>query len=149
MTASQPATRYLAAPPEEVQAILSDPAALPPWNEAFLSVSGPPRASTGVRYSLAVRPGLRGYWEYTTIAPDRIEAVWTVPGFHEHAVWTLRPEGEGTTVTHTFQHSGALAAVLSRAYRGVAALRLERLGQRVLLANSRSTPASGLPLVPP
>ncbi|HEY2673601.1 MAG TPA: SRPBCC domain-containing protein [Rugosimonospora sp.] len=129
---SQPASMRLPAPPDQVHAILVDPLALPQWNEAFLSISGPPRPVPGLRYRLTVRPGLPGHWEYTAIQPDRVEAVWGMPGFHEQATWTLRPQDGGTLVTHDFQHTGWLASVLSNAYRGVEDLRLRRLERRLL-----------------
>ncbi|MET8141526.1 hypothetical protein ABZU32_14560 [Sphaerisporangium sp. NPDC005288] len=57
-----------------------------------------------------------------------------VPGVgsrRENGTWLLRPRAEGgTVVTHGFQHQGPLARALSRAYRGVAELRLDRLSQR-------------------
>lgn len=111
----QTASARLATGSDRIYAVLTDPLALPQWNEAFLSISGPPQPVAGVRYRLAVRPGLPGHWEYTTIQPDLIEAEWSVPGFRERGTWTLRPhEGGGTLVTHAFQHTGPLAAVLSR-----------------------------------
>jgi hypothetical protein len=62
------------------------------------------------------------------IEPDRVEFVWEVPGFHETASWMIGPEGE---VTHGFSQSGPLAAVLRPAYRGIAAVRLGRLTNRL------------------
>jgi len=38
----------------------------------------------------------------------------------------------GTVVTHSFEHQGPLARLLSNAYRGVAELRLDRLTQRTI-----------------
>jgi hypothetical protein len=75
-----------------------------------------------------VRPGLTGWLEYTAITPDRIEISWQVPGFREQGVWLLQ---EGA-VTHSFEHAGPLAAVLRNSYRGIAAVRLERLKHRML-----------------
>jgi hypothetical protein len=108
--------------------VLLDPLALPLWNEAFLSVDGPKTPEVGLRYKLRVRPGLNGWLEYTAIAPDRIEMTWQVPGFRERGVWLL----EDGLVTHSFEHAGPLAAVLRSAYRGIAAVRLERLRERLL-----------------
>jgi uncharacterized protein YndB with AHSA1/START domain len=139
MTA-QRATMHLAAPPQDVRDVLLDPLALPQWNEAFRSIAGPPQPTVGTRYQLTVRPGLPGHWEYTAIEPDRVEASWHMPGFHEHGTWTLRAQRTGTLVTHAFDHTGPLAAVLSNAYRGVAQLRLHRLDRRLLTIHRPATP---------
>ncbi|GAA1611905.1 hypothetical protein GCM10009789_77810 [Kribbella sancticallisti] len=109
--------------------VLLDPLALPLWNEAFLSIDGPQTPEVGVRYELRVRPGLNGWLEYTEITPSRIEMTWHVPGFRERGLWLL----EDGLVTHSFEHAGPLAAVLRSAYRGIAAVRLERLQQRLLV----------------
>ena len=108
--------------------VLLDPLALPLWNEAFLHIDGPPVPSVGTRYTLRVRPGLSGWLEYTAITSDRVEITWQVPGFHELGIWSI----EDGRVTHSFEHTGPLAAVLRSAYRGIAAVRLERLRERVL-----------------
>lgn len=107
--------------------VLLDPLALPAWNEAFLSIDGPETPEVGQRYQLRVRPGLTGWLEYTAITADRIEITWQVPGFREYGVWLLEDHG---LVTHSFEHTGPLAAVLRSAYRGIAAVRLERLRER-------------------
>jgi hypothetical protein len=99
------------------------PLDLPSWNEAFLSIEGPKTPVVGQRYRLRVRPGLSGWLEYTSISPERIEMTWQVPGFREQGVWLI----DRDMVTHSFEHTGALAAVLRSAYRGIAAVRLERL----------------------
>lgn len=99
------------------------PLDLPSWNEAFLSIDGPKTPVVGQRYRLRVRPGLTGWLEYTTISPERIDITWQVPGFHEDGVWQIDQD----MVTHSFEHTGALAAVLRSAYRGIAAVRLKRL----------------------
>lgn len=109
--------------------VLLDPLALPQWNEAFLSIDGPRTPEVGQRYQLRAKPGLSGWLEYTAISPERIEITWQVPGFHERGVWLL----DKGLVTHSFEHSGPLAAVLRPAYRGIAAVRLDRLQQRVLV----------------
>ncbi|WP_020388528.1 hypothetical protein [Kribbella catacumbae] len=102
---------------------LLTPLDLPSWNEAFLSIDGPKTPVVGQRYRLRVRPGLNGWLEYTAISPTRIDITWQVPGFHEDGVWLI----DQGLVTHSFEHKGALAAVLRSAYRGIAAVRLERL----------------------
>jgi Polyketide cyclase / dehydrase and lipid transport len=130
MTAEQ-ATLPIAASPKDIRRILLDPLGLPSWNEAFTSVDGPREPSPGVQYAIRTRPGLKGTLEYATITATQIEMVWQVPGFREVNSWTLHPDGAGTSVGHAFRHSGPLAAALSRAYRGVAALRLQRLAQQV------------------
>jgi hypothetical protein len=122
------ATLTIAADRDAIRAVLLDVLALPEWNEAFVSVSGPPVPAVGTTYTLHVRPGLSGRLEYGAIEPDRIEIHWHVPGFRETGVWTL---GDSGLVTHTFTHSGPLAAVLKPAYRGIAEVRLDRLASRL------------------
>ncbi|MET8156831.1 SRPBCC family protein [Sphaerisporangium sp. NPDC005289] len=127
----QEETRLVRAPLSRVREILLDPRALPDWNPAFLTLGGPGHAAVGVSYPITVRGGLSGNWEYTAIEDERIDTAWHLPGFHENGTWLLRPRAEGgTVVTHGFQHQGPLARALSRAYRGVAELRLDRLSQR-------------------
>lgn len=128
---SQEATRLVNAPPSTVRRALLDTRALPDWNPAFHSIDGPAGAAVGVRYPITVRGGLRGHWEYTLITDHRVEAAWQVPGFGETGVWRLEKRPTGTMVTHSFEHRGGLARILSNAYRGVAELRLDRLAQRM------------------
>jgi hypothetical protein len=109
--------------------VLLDPLALPLWNEAFLGIDGPAVPEVATRYQLRVRPGLSGWLEYTSISPERIEITWQVPGFHERGLWLLGDD----LVTHSFEHAGPLAAVLRSAYHGIAAVRLERLRDRLLV----------------
>ncbi|MGH8826159.1 MAG: SRPBCC family protein [Jiangellaceae bacterium] len=121
------------ATPDEVRGVLLDPLALPAWNPAFYTVSGPTQAAIGVQYRIRVRPGLTGVAEYTTITPNRIGLAWNVPGFREVGSWTFEPRGAGTFARHEFQQSGPLATALRPAHRGVAGLRMERLAQYLLL----------------
>jgi len=114
--------------PDEIRAALLDVLALPQWNEAFVSLEGPPVPAVGTSYDLQVRPGLRGQLEYAAIEPGRIEIRWQVPGFRETGVWTIDESG---LVTHTFTQTGPLAALLKSAYRGIAKVRLERLAARL------------------
>ncbi|QNE20206.1 hypothetical protein F1D05_22720 [Kribbella qitaiheensis] len=122
------AVSHIPADPAAIRHALLDALSLPEWNEAFLSVDGPADATVGVRYVLRVRPGLTGHLEYTAIETDRIDVSWQVPGFHETGSWILGP---GNSVTHSFEHSGPLSAVLRPAYRGIAAVRLDRLANRI------------------
>jgi hypothetical protein len=122
------AVSQIPADPAAIRHALLDALSLPEWNEAFLAIDGPAEAAVGVRYALRVRPGLTGHLEYTSIQADRIDLTWQVPGFHETSSWVLGPDG---TVTHSFEQSGPLAAVLRPAYRGIAAVRLDRLAHRV------------------
>jgi uncharacterized protein YndB with AHSA1/START domain len=122
------ATAVIAADRATIRHALLDVLALPSWNEAFLSIDGPEQPAVGVRYALRVRPGLSGHLEYTAIEPDRIEITWQVPGLHENGTWVLGPDHQ---VTHSFTHAGPLAALLRSAYRGIAAVRLDRLAIRV------------------
>ncbi len=120
----------ISAPPPVVRQILLEPTALAEWNPAFLSVQGPDLAITQQRYPIQVRGGLSGHWEYRKITDDVIEGYWEVPGLTETNTWELRPYGTGTHVTHSFQHRGAVAALLRPAFANVAELRLSRLAQR-------------------
>ena len=122
------ATRSIPATPEAIRAVLLDPLALPLWNEAFINIEGPATPSIGQPYALRVRPGLKGQLEYTAIDADRIELSWHVPGFHETGLWIVGAD----MVRHSFTQSGPLAAVLRPAYRGIAAVRLERLAARLM-----------------
>ncbi|TCC52553.1 hypothetical protein E0H75_01960 [Kribbella capetownensis] len=122
------ATLSIPADRDTIRAVLLDVLALPEWNEAFVSLSGPAVPTVGTPYTLQVRPGLSGRLEYAAIEPDRIEIHWQVPGFRESGIWTIADSGQ---VTHTFTQSGPLAAVLKPAYRGIAHVRLNRLATRV------------------
>jgi uncharacterized protein YndB with AHSA1/START domain len=122
------ATRIIPADPHRIRAVLLDPRALPLWNDAFLSVDGPAHPAVGQQYALRVRPGLNGRLEYTAIESDRIEMRWEAPGFHEAGTWAI---GESRLVEHAFTQAGPLAALLRTAYRGIAAVRLDRLAERV------------------
>lgn len=120
----------ISAPPPVVRQILLEPTALAEWNPAFLSVQGPRSAVTQQRYPIQVRGGLHGHWEYRQITDEFIEGYWEVPGLTENNTWQLRPYNSGTHVTHSFQHRGALAALLRPAFANVAELRLNRLAER-------------------
>jgi hypothetical protein len=121
------ASLSIPATPAAIRALLLDPLALPLWNEAFVSINGPGTPVVGQTYALRVRPGLSGQLEYTAIEAERIEISWKVPGFRETGLWTIGPD----LVHHSFTQSGPLAAVLRPAYRGIAAVRLERLAARL------------------
>lgn len=139
MTANREAERASArieAPLDVVRGVLLEPLALPEWNEAFRTIAGPPAATIGVGYRISVRGGLSGSFAYTAIDARRVGMSWAVPGFRETGAWLLQPAGADTVVTHEFEHSGPLAALLRPAYSGVARLRLERLASRV--ARTRS-----------
>lgn len=131
MNAVEEAVLTVDASPERVRGLLLDPLALPGWNPAFHSIDGPPEAAVGHEYRITVRPGLPGHFGYQDIRPDLIVTAWQVPGFSEEGNWLLRRHGAQTIVRHDFTHTGPLAALLSRAYRGVAGLRLERLSRTV------------------
>jgi hypothetical protein len=122
------ATLTIPAAADAVRAVLLDPLALPLWNEAFVAIDGPRVPAVSQRYVLRVRPGMNGSLEYTAIEPDRVEMSWRVRGFHEVGNWTIAANGD---VTHAFEHTGPLAAVLRRSYRGIAAVRLDRLANRI------------------
>lgn len=59
MTAQQ-AELTVPASADDVRRVLLDPLALPDWNEAFLSLSGPAEPVVGQSYRIRVRPGLTG-----------------------------------------------------------------------------------------
>jgi hypothetical protein len=126
----QSAQALVGAPLPNIRAVLLEPLSLPAWNPAFQTISGSTRAVVGADYPIHAR-GLRGTFTYTDISDTRIGMAWRVPGFAETATWELKSVDGDTLVTHRFEHSGPLAFVLSRAYQGVAALRLHRLADRL------------------
>lgn len=127
---TEQAERLFAASPHQVRAVLLDPLALPEWNPAFSTVSGPREADTRHEYRITAR-GLPGSLAYEAIEPRTIRMAWQVTGFVEVGTWTMTTTGAGTSVHHKFVHSGPLARFLRRAYRGVADLRLDRLADRL------------------
>ncbi|WP_405063605.1 hypothetical protein OG474_18675 [Kribbella sp. NBC_01505] len=122
------ATDTIPAGPTAIRHVLLDALDLPEWNEAFLAIEGPTAPEQGSRYALRVRPGLSGELVYTAVEAERIEITWQVPGFREVGTWTIGPDSQ---VTHTFEQSGPLAAVLRPAYRNIATIRLARLSNRL------------------
>jgi hypothetical protein len=129
MTPTGSATLLIDAQRQRVREVLLDAPALPSWNSAFLSLTGPAAATLDAEYRITVRPGLRGTFAYEAMDPGLVRMVWRVPGFAETGDWQLDAEGERTLVRHDFTHSGPLAAMLRQAYEGVAGLRLGRLQQ--------------------
>jgi hypothetical protein len=115
-----------------VRAILLEPAALPEWNPAFRAITAGWRAQVGIRYPIAVRGGLTGYFQYTATGERRIEGNWRVPGLAETHSWILIPDRNGTLVRHWLENSGPVAALLRGAFENVADLRLERLSERAI-----------------
>lgn len=111
---------------------------MPEWNEAFRSIAGPAVAAVDTPYRITVRGGLSGRFTYTTIAPDRLVTEWQVPGFREVGTWRFEHDGTQTVVVHEFTHAGPLATLLRSAYAGIAAVRLERLRERVAIRIARS-----------
>jgi hypothetical protein len=136
---SDSATIRTPASAQEVRAILLDPAGMPGWNPALLSLtgaSGP--AQVGLRYPVVLRGGFRGHMLYRAVEAARIEIDYTFPilGW-EHGAWELTnlPDG-GTQVVHTFRHPGIVGRLTAGMFRGVAALRVGRLAD--LLASRKS-----------
>jgi hypothetical protein len=127
MTAGERATRVLPFAREEILDVLLSPLELPSWNPAFQSLSGPNEPRVGQEYTLLARSRLRGHLRYTEIGGGRVRMHWEIPGLAEDGWWELGDSDFGTPVVHGFLHSGPLAAVMQRAFRGVAALRLQRL----------------------
>jgi hypothetical protein len=128
---TETATATVAAPIEEIRAVLLDALAFPEWNDAFLSISGPQEAGVDATYALRVRPGLPGRMQYTDIEPQRVSIRWSAPGFTEDGDWELQPAPGGTLVTHTYRQVGPTAALLRTAMQGVTQERLRRLALRV------------------
>jgi hypothetical protein len=126
----QSARALIRAPLPAVRAILLEPLSLPDWNPAFHTISGSATAMVGRDYPIVAR-GLRGRFAYTDITDARVDMAWRVPGFAETATWDLTSADGGTVVLHGFRHTGPLAVLLTRAYQGVAALRLQRLADRL------------------
>jgi hypothetical protein len=139
----QTAARLITAPLHQVRRVLLQPLALPDWNPAILSLTGPAQAQIGTRYPIVAKGGLRGFWTYVAIDEHRIRTQFKVNGLEEQGWWTLEPRGENTMVEHGFSHRGALALLLSVGFRGVADLRLNRLAER-----SAASAASGDPTGP-
>jgi hypothetical protein len=118
------------APLPVVRRILLESSALADWNPAFLSVQAPRTAAEGQRYPIRTRGSLKGFLEYRRITDTLIVGHWEVPGLIEDHTWELSADGDRTRVRHTFEHRGALAALLRRAFADVAELRLGRLAER-------------------
>ena len=127
MTEGQQATQVLPFAREEVLDVLLNPLALPSWNPAFHALSGPSEPRVGEDYALLALSRLRGHLRYTEIDRSRVRMRWEIPGLAEDGWWELQERDRGTLVVHGFIHSGPLAAVMQRAFRGVSALRLQRL----------------------
>jgi uncharacterized protein YndB with AHSA1/START domain len=136
---TEQAERLVAASPRQVRAVLLDPLRLPDWNPAFTSIAGPQDADTRHEYRITAR-GLPGSFAYEAIEPLTIRMTWRVPGFAEFSTWSMTPTGPSTSVRHTFVHSGPLASLLRRAYRGVADLRLDRLAHRLGMGSALPEP---------
>lgn len=130
--AGHQAERGIPVPRTIVRAILLEPAALPEWNPAFRAITAGWRAQVGVRYPIAVRGGLTGYFQYTATGERRIEGNWRIPGLAETHGWLLISDGDGTLVRHWSEHTGPVASLLRGAFENVAELRLERLSGRAI-----------------
>lgn len=115
-----------------VRAVLVDVGGVAAWNPAFSRMSAEGSAVVGRAYPVTVRGILPGEVRYLKIGERRIETSWTFPGFAERSEWLLEPVAGGTRVTHSFTHTGAVAALLSRGFATAAALRLGRLREEVL-----------------
>jgi hypothetical protein len=136
----QTAARLVPAPLHRVRRVLLEPLGLPEWNPAIVSLTGPAQAQTGTRYPIVAKGGLRGFWTYPAIGEHRILTQFKVNGLEESGWWTLEPRGDDTMVEHGFSHRGALALLLSAAFRGVADLRLDRLAERSVASGDQDHP---------
>jgi hypothetical protein len=135
----QEAARPVRASAEQVMHLLRQPALLPAWNPAFISLTADGPVTPGVQFPLRVRPGLAGSFEYVTLDPLMVGMRWSVAGLVEDSRWRVEPQTPGwSIVTHWLRRRGPLASVLARADRGIAGLRLARLDE--FLAGTPATP---------
>lgn len=120
--------RRIAAPAAVVSRVIASPLDLPSWNPLFARLDGHPEPRVDRPYRLMLRFGLSGTFAYTVLDDGIVGMTWEVPGLHEECTWTIRPEGDRSSiVTHSLSRSGRLATILSNATEGLAGLRLERL----------------------
>ena len=131
MSVSRQDTVHIQAPASEILAILLDAAALPQWNPAFSAVSPRGPATVGQPHPIRVRGFLRGELVYDRISDREVAVTIRIPGMTEQGTWQLAESPGGTTVTHAFTQSGALAELLEPSTRNVATLRVNRLRERV------------------
>jgi len=107
----QSATRLVGAPLQRIRSILLTPTALPQWNPAFRSVSGPATVQVGHRYALTALAGLRGHLAYTSIGQHEITAHIEVPGMREDGWWRLTaPQDESPRGEPGFRGGGGREA---------------------------------------
>ena len=131
MSVSRQDTVHINAPASDIFAILLDAAALPEWNPAFSSVSAKVPVSVGQRIPIRVRGFLRGELVYERINDTEVATTMRIPGLTEVGTWQLAMVPGGTTVTHAFTQSGALAELLEPSTRDVASLRVNWLRERL------------------
>lgn len=119
--------------------VLTDVGALASWNPAFGTIegsgSGSASATVGQDYLTRVRGLVPASIRFTAISAAEVRYELHAPGAREHGVWRLRPSpapGNGTIVAHEFAHTGAVLALMRRAFQPVASWRLARLRQEVL-----------------
>lgn len=133
------ATRALRARRETIHAILINVAELAEWNPAIYSIDTRHyRAKLGLPYPAATRLPGHAALTYTLIEPSRIGWRLESPGATEDGLWELSQMGDGTRVTHTMNHSGAVFAMLRHAMTPVPNYRLDRLQDRAERGGSAS-----------
>ena len=123
------ATAIVAAEPGPIRRVLLDPAGMPGWNPALLSLTGTGEAVLDHPYPVVVRGGLRGHMTYRHIADEKIDIEYRVRLLGlEEGTWVLEPvDAEHTRVRHTFKHEGFAGGLTAGIFRGVAGLRVGRL----------------------
>lgn len=115
--------------------VLTDVGALASWNPAFGTIDGSGSAAVGQEYLTRVRGLVPASIRFTAISAAEVRYELHAPGARERGVWRLRPipaPGRGTIVAHEFAHTGAVLAIMRRAFQPVASWRLARLRQEVL-----------------
>jgi polyketide cyclase/dehydrase/lipid transport protein len=123
------ATAIVAAEPGRIREVLLDPAAMPGWNPALLSLTGTGEAVLDHPYPVVVRGGLRGHMTYRRIQDDQIDIDYRVRLLGlEEGTWILEVvDPDHTRVRHTFKHEGFAGGLTAGIFRGVAGLRVGRL----------------------
>lgn len=124
-------TTTIGASVRAVHEVLVDVGGVAGWNPAFSSMAARGRAVVGDGYPVTVRGILPGEVRYLEITDRLVRTAWTFPGFAEESSWRLEPAVGATRVTHTFTHTGPIAALLSRGFAQAAGLRLGRLADEV------------------
>ena len=103
------ATAILNHHPGRIFEALLDAEELPTWNPAFTHV-GP--AGPNGSHPVTVQKLLKGTLTYAQPNHHCLELDITIPGLVEHSIFTLKPQGGSTRVTHTVTQRGFLCTVI-------------------------------------